>query len=213
MNLQKFSYMAWASSTLCTALLFFSGFASAQIASKLNPEAVSESQQFRDTTLELSVYLFEEGRSYGRRQSTQGAKAPLLVKKSSSDRSTGDSPSAKIGESVVLCVYSSHAGTLTLWSKVDDNQPVMVYPNQFTKSLQGAGPIGADEEVCIGDTSEFRLRVRGKDGQIDTIYAHWAPESGGQLGINDFPQIGKSTRVSRSAATHGAATVRYRISK
>lgn len=208
MNLPPLNTAAFAVALSATIFLG-PAVALAQSGSRLDPEAVAETQAYRDTVLELSIYQFEEGRSYGRKSG--GAR--LLAKKSSRDRDAGEPMNIRIGDSVVVCVYSSHQGTLTLWSKVGDKKPATVYPNQYTPALQGAGPIGADEEVCVGHTKEFRLRVRGEDGQIDTVYAHWAPGSEGQLEASDFPEIGRTKSVGRSESKYGAATVRYRISK
>lgn len=172
-------------------------------------ETVADTQEYGDTALELNLYQFEGQRAYGRKASNQQP----LAKRASRDVDAGQMPAVPAGTLVVACVYASRAGTLTLWSQMDDQRPVKVFPNRFTESVKGAGSIGADEEVCIGNTPEFRLRVAGVDGQVDRIYAHWAPTSGGQLGESDFPVIGKAPRASRSAASYASATVYLRVKR
>lgn len=213
MNFSRLSLASLAAVALHAASCMVPTSALAQSGSRLDPEPVAETQAYRDTTLELAIYEFEEGRAYGRKHAAKSGGARLIAKRSSKDQDASEQGAIRVGASVVLCVYASQQGTLTIWSRVGDKKPAVVYPNQYTPSLQGAGPIGADEEVCVGHTKEFRLRVRGEDGQIDTVYAHWAPSSEGQLAANDFPEIGRSKSVGRSESKYGAATVRYRISK
>jgi len=172
-------------------------------------EAVAANQEYRGLTLELTMYEYEGDRRYGR----QGTASKVITKRSSSDPDPGPEVELPMGKQVVICVFASQTGTLTLWSQLDDKQPDKVYPNAFTPTVKGAGPITANEEVCVGHTPEFRLRVSGQTGQVDRVYAHWAPVHGGQLDASDFPAIGRAARTTRSAATYGSATVQFRVSR
>jgi hypothetical protein len=189
-----------------TATLIMGFAANAQVlAPKL--EAVATNQAYIGLTLELAMYEYEGDRRYGR----QATGSKVITKRSSSDPDPGPAVELPIGKQVVICVFASQTGTLTLWSQLDDQQPDKIYPNAFTPSVKGAGPINANEEVCVGDTPAFRLRVAGQPGQLDRVYAHWAPLTGGQLDASDFPAIGRAARSSRTAATYGSATVVFRV--
>jgi hypothetical protein len=188
-------------------LLITASPVSAQLTPRL--EAVAANQEYRNLELELALFKFEGDKKYGRK--TAGVK-PIL-KRSSRDADASATESLPSGELVVVCVLASQTGTLTLWSQMDDQQPVKIYPNKFTAAVQGAGRIDADEEVCVGHTKEFRLRVAGKEGQIDKVYAHWAPQASGQLDDGDFPAIGRSTRVPKSAATYASTTLQFRVGR
>jgi len=192
-----------AASLLVTAL----SSASAQVGPKL--EAVASNQEYGSLALDLTLFEFEGEKSYGRK----GSGNKLIAKRTSRDADAGPAQTLPVGKLVVACVYASQSGTLTLWSQIDDQRPVKIFPNEFTTAVKGAGQIAADSEVCVGNTQEFRLRVSGSDGQLDKIYAHWAPQAGGQLEPGDFPAIGRSARASKSAATYASSTVQFRVGR
>lgn len=181
----------------------------AQMAPKLEP--VAASQEFPNLALELSLYKYENGKVYGRKTSGQPNAGKLLGKGAARDTDTTQAESLRIGEAVVACVYASRAGTLTIWSQLGAAPPIKVYPNKYTPSAAGAGRIGSDEEVCVGQAQDFRLRVAGKAGEIDKVYAHWAPDMSAQLAESDFPAIGRAARASKATATYASSTVQFRI--
>jgi hypothetical protein len=172
-------------------------------------EAVAATQAYSGLSLELVMYEFESGKTYGR----QGTAKKVIAKSSSGDAAAAPEVQLPLGRDVVICVWASQAGTLTLWSQVDDKRPDKIFPNARTPSIKGASPIQANEEVCIGHAQEFRFRVTGQAGQLDKVYAHWAPATGGQLNPEDFPAIGRSAPTPGGASTYASATVQYRIGR
>ena len=199
----------WAAAVLGTASMC----AHSQTNSRLEPEPVAAVQDYRGMNLELTLYKYEDGKTYGGAKSAQTNNSKLLASKASRDGGGQEATATvAIGERVVACVTSSQAGTLTLWSQLDDQPPVKIYPNKFTTSVSaGSAAVTAGNEVCVGHNSEFRLRVAGQPGQTDKVYAHWAPDASGQLETTDFPAIGRSARVQRSAATYASVTVAYKL--
>jgi len=172
-------------------------------------EAVATTQAYSGLSLELVMFEYEDGKTYGR----QGTAKKVITKSASGDAAASAEVQLPLGKDVVICVWASQAGTLTLWSQIDDKRPDKIYPNSRTPSVKGAGPIKANEEVCVGHTPEFRFRVTGQPGQLDKVYAHWAPPTGGQLNPEDFPAIGRSAPAPGATATYASATVQFRIGR
>lgn len=172
-------------------------------------EAVAANQEYAGLALELALYEYEGDKSYGRSATT----SKVIAKRSSADADAGAQSVVPLRKLVVACVHASQSGTVTLWSQLDDQQPIKIYPNKFTQAIQGAGRIAANEEVCVGHTKEFRLRVTGNEGQLDKIYVHWAPDASAQLDQNDFPVIGRAVRATKSAATYASATVQFKVGR
>lgn len=123
-------------------------------------------------------------------------------------RSTEDGQAAPIGELLEVCFQSNSAGFVTLWSYGSDGTVTLLYPNKFShKNNEPAAEIKADEQVCLGKTTRFRLQVEGPagSGRISLVLTK-TPE--GNVPADAYPEIVEKGQLAKQIATRRGSGVR-----
>ncbi|MCC6006314.1 MAG: hypothetical protein JJU40_01400 [Rhodobacteraceae bacterium] len=179
-----------------------SGAAPAFGSERLSPVAVPKQQAMDGVEIELSLRTLDGSRAL-RQEIVATTRSPT----------TRGLPELKLGDYAEICFAVTSDGYITVWSRSADNRPVVIYPNSFSHAGEEATAvvITGGERHCIGADDRFRLRVSGRAGAVSTVYVHWTPGAGAQLGSDDFPAIGDRSPAPSGQAAHAGSTIEYRI--
>ena len=113
-----------------------------------------------------------------------------------------------IGNDVAVCFEVTADGYATVWSIDSKGGFDLIYPNKYSHPTKTrAAPVKAGTQTCIGEDEKFRLTISRPAGP-SRVYLHWTRSEDEQLGLDDYPVIGKDTR---SSPPYAAATLEYEI--
>jgi Domain of unknown function (DUF4384) len=77
----------------------------------------------------------------------------------------------------------------------------LIYPNKYSHPTKTrAAAVKANTTTCIGEDNKFRLTIARPAG-ASKVYLHWTRTEDEQLGMEDYPVIGRDSRSAPYAST------------
>lgn len=113
-------------------------------------------------------------------------------------------------ELAVVCVASTQAGYVSIWTRQAEGDGPQytgfqkLYPNERAGSPKPGQKVAAEEILCVGQPSSgFGLRAQYSQGKTEQIYVHVTPTADTQMSDDDVLVLGKSAGGSRSSRAGG----------
>lgn len=116
----------------------------------------------------------------------------------------------KAQDLAVICFTPTATGYASVWHHDYARQPVRIFPNAYSAAKGKASSVQAGERVCIGDQSDFRLRVTASQS-TQRVYIHWTASQDAQIGDDEFLQLDDRVRSARTSTNEHIEEVVYEV--